>query len=159
MSSDPPTLESARRSLAEHVAEKGAELRRKYGPRIGWTELNRILADPDFVRYPCALAFDTAPLQPGEIAHAEPKGELPEDGFTLFVHPYFSLDPARVPAIALYQVVAINYGPFASADDAEIFGAAALGIDRDAYYAELCALADELDPAGEPDPGGCGCGG
>jgi hypothetical protein len=49
-----------------------------------------------------------------------------------------------VPWLVLYQLVALNYGEFASADDAETFGAAALGLTRDAYYEELCKMADEL---------------
>jgi hypothetical protein len=38
----------------------------------------------------------------------------------------------------------VNYGPFASPDDAETFGAAALGLDKDEYYARLCELADQI---------------
>jgi len=50
----------------------------------------------------------------------------------------------RVAGLVLYQLVLVNYGEFASARDAEVFGAAALGLDLDQYYAELCELADEL---------------
>jgi len=60
------------------------------------------------------------------------------------VHPLFMLQLERVPRLVLYQLVAVNYGAFASSDDAETFGAAALGLTRDEYYAELCAMADEL---------------
>ena len=161
---DLPATEGARQSLAAHVAARGAEIRAKYGPRIGWPELQRILADRDCVRYPCELVFDAGPLMPGEAAHPAQNGERPEDGFTLCVHPYYSVDPDRVPAIALYQLVAVNYGVFAAPDDAEIFGTAVLGISRDEYYAKLCALTDEI--AGEPpaaggtgEASGCGCGG
>jgi hypothetical protein len=157
------TLADARESLTAHVAAKGAEIRAKYGPQIGWSELQRILADRDCVRYPCELAFDAGPLQPDECAFPEPRGVRPEDGYRLCVHPYFSVDPGRVPLLALYQVVAINYGAFASAEDAEAFGAAVLGIDPEAYYEALCALADEISIdhlADEPAaPGGCACGG
>jgi hypothetical protein len=41
-------------------------------------------------------------------------------------------------------VPVVNYGEFASADDAETFGAAALGLSKDDYYQAVCALADEL---------------
>jgi hypothetical protein len=149
-------MEGPRQSLAAHVAARGAEIRGKYGPRIGWSELQRILADRDCVRYPCDLAFDAGPLLPGEAAHPVQKGERPEDGFTLCVHPYFSVDPDRVPVIALYQLVLVNYGLFASPDDAEIFGAAVLGISREDYYSRLCALVDEIDPdqsGGASQPG------
>lgn len=152
MTADPqaPAPGDARQSLNAHVAAKGAEIRAKYGPCIGWAELQRILADRDFVRYPCQLAFDAGPLQPGELAYPRPKGRLPEDGFTLCVHPHFALDPSRVPLLALYQLVAVNYGAFASPDDAESFGAAALGLGREEYYRKLCALADEIADGAPP---------
>jgi hypothetical protein len=159
---DLPTAEGARQSLSAHVAARGAEIRGKYGPRVGWPELQRILADRDCVRYPCELVFDAGPLMPGEAAHPEQKGERPEDGFTLFVHPYFSVNPDRVPAIALYQIVVVNYGIFASPDDAETFGAAVLGISRDEYYAQLCELTDEIagdSPSADEAGESCGCGG
>jgi hypothetical protein len=142
------TAEDARQSLNEHVAAKGAELFEKYGPGIGWPELQRILMDRECVRYPCEIAFDAAELQPGEIAHPAPKGGRPEDGFTMFVHPQFKSQLASVPALVLYQLVLVNYGEFASGEDAETFGAAALGMGRGEYYAELCALADHV-------PDGC----
>ena len=49
-----------------------------------------------------------------------------------------------VPHIVLYQLVLVNYGEFASADDAETFGAAALGLAKEEYYQILCGLADEV---------------
>src|SRR5271165_5408481 len=153
------TIEDARESLTAHVAAKGTEIREKYGPRIGWSQLQRILADSECVRYPCELAFDAAPLQPDECAYPVARGERPEDGFRLCVHPYFSAFPARVPLLALYQLVAINYGAFASPEDAEAFGAAALGMPRDDYYNALCAMADEISERHLPDyderPPGC----
>ncbi|MBI2929280.1 MAG: hypothetical protein HYY24_26750 [Verrucomicrobia bacterium] len=142
--SNPLTIDDARQSLTAHVALKGKEIRAKHGPHIGWTELQRILADRSCVRYPCDLVFGAAPLQPGELAYPRPKGERPEDGFTLFVHPRFAAQPDRVPCLVLYQLVAVNYGAFASPDDAETFGASVLGIDKDEYYQTLCAMADEL---------------
>ncbi len=157
------TLEDAQQSLRSHLTAKGAEIREKYGPSIGWQQLQRILADPTCVRYPCELVFDATPLQTDEIAYPQPKGDRPEDGFSLCVHPYFSLDPARVPLIALYQLVAINYGAFASPEDAEAFGAAVLGLPPEEYYAALCALADEISSGqltgDEPAASGCHCGG
>jgi len=156
------TLEDGRQSLAAHVAAKGAEIRAKYGPTIGWAQLIRILADRECVRYPCELVFDAGPLQLDECAYPEPRGDRPEDGFRLCVHPYFSVDPDRVPLLALYQVVSINYGAFASPGDAEAFGAAVLGLPQQAYYEALCAMADEIS-TGHPaaDSGGaagCHCG-
>ena len=141
------TVEDAKLSLNTHVASKGAELREKYGPVIGGRELSFILQDRTFVRYPCEIVFDAGPLLEGEFAHPVQKGANPEEGFVMHVHPYFASRPGSVPGLVLYQLVLVNYGDFASADDAETFGASALGISREEYYQQLCAMADELGPS------------
>ena len=138
------TAQDARQSLNAHVAAKGAEIRAKYGPTIGWRELLRILEDREVVRYPCETVFDSGPLQPGEFAHPMARGKRPEDGFVICVHPSFITQMERVPHLVLYQLVLVNYGEFASAEDAETFGAAALGLVRDDYYQALCGLADQV---------------
>ncbi len=151
------TATDAKQSLNAHVAAKGTEIFEKYGPVIGWTELQAILKDRACVRYSCQLVFDSARLNPGESAFPEPKGDRPEEGFTLYVHPVYMMQLAMVPYLALYQLVAVNYGAFASAEDAETFAACALGLPREEYYQALCGLADELGAGHSPD--GCGCGG
>jgi hypothetical protein len=133
-----------RESLNTHVAAKGAEIFEKYGPHIGWQELLRILADGACVRYPCRIEFDAAPLQPGEFAHPIAVGERPEDGFTMHVHPFFMTQLEQVPLLVLYQLVLVNYGEFAAPDDAETFGAHALGLSSSDYYTRLCLLADKV---------------
>ncbi len=142
------TTDDFKESLSSHVAAKGEDIRARYGPQIGWKELRRILDDRSAVRYPCEIIFDAGPLQPGEFAHAAPNSGNPQDGFKIYVHPFFSLQLARVPHLVLYQLVLVNYGPFASAADAETFGAAVLGLSRDEYYATLCELADQIDACG-----------
>jgi len=138
------TTEDARQSLNGHVAVKGREIRAKYGPHIGWNELLRILADRACVRYPCEIVFDAGPLNPGEFAHPAAKGERPEEGFTMFVHPVFLTQLQQVPGLVLYQLVLVNYGEFASADDAETFGAAVLGLSQHEYYDTLCEMAGRI---------------
>ena len=103
-----------------------------------------ILKDRTFVRYPCEIQFDASVLQPGEFAYPHPKGDTPAAGFTIHVHPHFATQLQVVPALVLYQLVAVNYGEFASPDDAETFGAAALGMTKNDYYELLCQLADQL---------------
>lgn len=161
------TAEDARQSLAAHVEAKGVEVFCKYGPQIGWGQLQLLLADRAYVRYPCEVVFDAGPLEPGEFAVPLQKGERPEEGFTMFVHPVFLAQLDLVPALVLYQLVALNYGVFASAHEAETFGAAALGITRDEYYDRLCEISDQLGGGLEASPvaaaggcgGGCHCGG
>lgn len=143
-----------KQSLSEHVADKGYEIFAKYGPQIGWAELLRMMDDRTVVRYPCEIHFSAEGLEPGECAHPQARGERPEEGFVMKVHPAFMGRLGMVPFLVLYQLVVVNYGDFASSYDAEVFGAAAMGLDREDYYQALCALADEL---GESDPE-CSCG-
>jgi len=136
------TADDARQSLSAHVAARGAEIFEKYGPRPGWNELLRLLEDRGCVRYPCTVAFDAGPLRAGECAWPKPKGHRPEDGFVICIHPVFMTQLDRAAHLALYQLVVVNYGEFATAEDAEIFGAAALGMSREQYYEGLCEMAD-----------------
>jgi hypothetical protein len=141
------TVDDFKQSLNSHVASKGEEIRARYGPHIGSQELAAMFQDRTAVRYPCEIVFDAAPLLEGEVAHALPNGDDPEAGFKICVHPFFSTQPDRVLYLVLYQLVLVNYGPFASADDAETFGASVLGLSKEEYYQALCELADQLDPA------------
>jgi hypothetical protein len=146
------TDDDGKQSLNAHVASKGIEIFVKYGPQIGWAELQRLLVDRAYVRYPCKIVFDAEQILPGEVAHAVQNGDRPEDGYMMFVHPLFMTQLDHVPALVLYQLVAVNYGVFASADDAETFGAAALGLTRDEYYSTICDLADELGSSFATEP-------
>lgn len=148
------TIDDARQTLAAHAADKGREIFERYGPVIGWKQLLEILEDRRCVRYPCDIAFDAAPLQPGECAYPVPKGDLPEAGFTLHVHPLLLSRLHDVPLPVFYQLVLVNYGAFASAEDAELFGAAALGLPREEYYQRLCELSDSMGDGGG-QRGGC----
>ncbi len=75
------TAEDARQSLTDHVAAKGAEIREKYGPRIGWHELLRILEDRTVCRYPCEIVFDAEPLHRGGVRLSKGKGGTPGGRF------------------------------------------------------------------------------
>jgi hypothetical protein len=148
------TLQDARQSLSDHIAAKGEEIHRICGGRFGWGELVQLLEDRSQVRYPCRIVFDSEPLLPGECAHPVEQGARPEDGFVIFVHPYFADRTRAVVLHVLYQLVAVNYGGFATSDDAEEFGARALGMSREDYYRALCTAADEMSASAARREGG-----
>jgi hypothetical protein len=139
------SADDARQSMNTHVATRGAEIRAKYGPQIGWEQLQQILQDRTCVRYPCEIVFDDAGLEAGELAHPQAKGERPEDGFIMSVRRVFQDNLDAAVAIILYQLVLVNYGAFASPDDAETFGASILGIASEEYYQCLCRMADQIE--------------
>lgn len=141
------TAEQARQSLTAHVEARGVELYCRYGPLSTALELSALLQDRRHVRYPCELVFSAKPLRDGEMAFPQPCGDSPEQGFVIYVHPQLQTSGEDLAKAVMYQLVAVNYGPFASAHDAETFGAAAFGMTRDEYYAVLCRIADALPPS------------
>ena len=136
--------DDARESLSADIAAKASAIRRKYGPEIGWNELQRLLEDRDCAPFPCEVRFDSEPLLPGEFAHPVPKGANRDQGFIIYVHPFYASELARVPYLVLPQLVLINYGESATADDAETFGSLALGLSKEDYYRALCELSGRI---------------
>ncbi len=134
----------ARQALVATVATQAAAIHQRYGPTLGWNELTQLLDDRSLVRYPCEIRFDADPLLPGEFAHPVPKGSEPEDGFTIYLHPVYETQPERVAYLVLHQLAWVNYGASAEAEDAEAFGAGALGLSREEYFSALCELASQL---------------
>jgi len=131
-------------ALSDLVAAEGSEIYARFGPALGWDQLLNLLRDRAFVRFPCELRFNADPLLPGEFAHAARKGQKPEDGYTIFIHPVYEQQLQWVPYLVLHQLVLINHGDTATADDAETFGSRALGLSKDEYYRALCELSGQI---------------
>lgn len=138
------TEEDGRQSLHDHIVDKATASRIKYGLYIDADAMVKMLNDREVVRYPTELRFDAAPLIPGEFAQALPLGDRPQDGFCLFVHPWFERQKEIWPLLLAYHVVRVNYGEVAGSDEAELFGATLLGLDIQTYYQALCELADSI---------------
>lgn len=137
--------DEARQCLTANLAAKAAEVRHKYGPDIGWNELQKLLQDREFAPFPCEIRFDAEPLLPGEFGHPVPNGPNREQGFIIYLHPLYATQLPRVPYLVLHQLVLINYGDSATADDAETFGSLVLGLSKQAYYEALCELSGQID--------------
>lgn len=138
------TPESAREAFLEHVRRKAVEARERHGPTLDGPAVRAILADESIMRYPTTLAFDAAPLQPGEFGFPRALGFHPSDGYALFLHPRFEAREETWAPLVAYHVPSINYGPIADAEAAELYGAALLGMEMDDYYELVCRLVDEL---------------
>ena len=137
-----PTEEDGYEALRGHLVGRALACRAKYGPEITWDVFQAILGDKDFVRFPTSVRFDDEGLLPGEFAHAEPMGPKPADGFTLVIRPCYQHDATALVKLAAYHVPSINYLDIVTHVEAELFGAALLGRVVDAYYKDICALAD-----------------
>jgi hypothetical protein len=136
--------EDVHQLLTADLPAKAANIRQRYGPEIGWDQLQELLRDPEVTPFPCEVRFDATPLLPGEFGHPVAKGELKEHGFIIYLHPQFATQLSQVPYLVLHQLVLINYGEVATPEDAETFGAIALGLSKDAYYRVLCELSSQI---------------
>jgi hypothetical protein len=146
-----PTAEEARQSLRDHVVTKAIDARRGRVVPIDRAEMMRLLDDRAVVRYPLGVRFDAEPLRAGEFACLERLGERPSDGFCLFIHPMFESVDELIPLLIAYYIPSVNYGEVATHVEAELFGAALLGIDVEEYYRILCSVADTVAaPADAP---------
>jgi hypothetical protein len=131
-------------AVSNHVIEKAADIRARYGPVIDFATVLRILEDRRSIRYPVEIRFTSEGIEPGLFAKTEANSDDPADGYIISLHPYFEDRPEALPALILYQSVLINYGDIATAADAELFGSGILGLDRDAYYSQIADLTDAL---------------
>ena len=118
------TLQDGRKALRDHAREKGREIRGRYGPGLDYPAVLRLLGDDEFVRFPTRLRFDAAPLEPGLFGIADPVSDDERDGYVIHIHPHFESRPEDLPHLILYHLVTVNYGDFATAEDAEAFAAA-----------------------------------
>jgi hypothetical protein len=139
------TPEDGKKALLHHVVEKALALRKQYGGFIDYETLLKILQDNNFVRYPTRLEFNSGPIDKGFFAVVDALDiDNPSKGYTIYIHEYFKKRLGDVPAIVLYQLVAINYGVIATSEEAEIFGATVLDMKKEEYYQLLCVLADQI---------------
>lgn len=138
------TEEDGYDALRGHVIERALMGRERYGPTIDEGALLRLIQDRDVIRFPTHLRYDDDLLMDGEFAWARPLGDRPKDGYEIVVASMFRDRPDDLVAIVAYHLVRVNYLDVATHVEAELFGAALLGIEVDDYYERLCALADEL---------------
>ncbi len=129
-------------------AQKAWEARQAYGegePGMSMANLEVLLQDRKFIRYPVSISFDTASLDEGEAAYPHPIEENnPKAGFVMFVHPSLQGDDEAVASVVAYQLVAINYGDIAEHEAAEHFGSILMGMDVETYYKKMCSITDTL---------------
>lgn len=137
------TLEDGRRALGVHVLQKGSDLRKKYGGFIDYETLLKILRDEEFVRFPTRIIFDSSKIEKGMFALVEKQADEPTKNYIIYVHEHFKKKLGDLPAVVLYHLVTVNYGDFATHNEAEEFGSAALGMEKDYYYQYVCRLADQ----------------
>lgn len=144
------SVEEGRKAFAHHVSEKALAMRAKYGHFLDKDALQSLLHDRDFVRYPTRIEFNSSKIDPGFFAVVEPVAGSPANEHIIYLHEYFRRRPGDIASALFYQLVVVNYGDIATHQEAEIFGATALGMEQEEYYQLLCRLADQIHPQEVP---------
>ena len=132
-------IESSLHTHANMAAQRA--LGKLGGPLVA-ANLDSFLSDSDCIRYPTEVIFDETGLDAHQFAEPffEDVGE--ERRCRLHVHPRFAKHPEALLYFVAYMAAVINYGKVVSTQLCEEFGAALVGMEREAFYQKICALYD-----------------
>jgi hypothetical protein len=131
-------------SLRRALLEQAVSARRRYAPLTPAT-LEALLQDPDCVRYPTRLVYEFGDMARHQFAQPEihiEAGERGEQTCLLYLRPSLREHPEWVVPAVVYMLPVINYGPVVTDEHCLLYGAALLGLREEAYYEQVCRLAD-----------------
>jgi hypothetical protein len=131
-------------ALQGHIATKASLARERYGPTLSLEGLLAMLKDRDIVRHPTQLVYDSSQLGEGEFGVALPVKDQSPRAYHLILHESFQGKGAESAMLAAYHIPTINYLDIVTHEEAELFGAVFSGMEKEAYYTEICRLADQL---------------
>ncbi|MBI5693383.1 MAG: hypothetical protein HZC55_25180 [Verrucomicrobia bacterium] len=159
-------------SLRSHVVAQAQVARARHAPFHG-ESLESFLRDPECLRHPVRLVFEFGEMAMHQFGQPDIDWRnTAEDGRVLYLRPVLRDRPDLILLAVAYLVPLINYGDVVSDEACVAYGAALLGMDEQAFYTRICALADLvgaesrlIGQAGDalPTPAahggrGCGCG-
>lgn len=129
-------------SLKQRLVEQAVYAHQKYHP-LTPAALEALLADPECARYPTRLVFEFGEMAMHQFAQPEPDPRnLQENGRVLYLRPVLQSRPDLVLLAVAYMLPALNYGEIITDEHCQLYGAALLGLMREEFYAQICALAD-----------------
>ncbi|MBC8309870.1 MAG: hypothetical protein ISR75_06645 [Phycisphaerales bacterium] len=134
--------EHARQVLRDHITMIAKRSVEKHGHATTMRVMEAVLDDRDVIRRDVAWKLDTALLQAGEFAAAVPS----EEGYVIALHDWFEGKQEVMPVVIAYHLATVNYGEHVvETAEAELFGASLLGLDIDAFYEQICSIANDWE--------------
>lgn len=131
-----------RASLREHLLAQARVAHHRHAPLTA-EKLAALLNDPECLRYPVRLVYETGEMAANQFAQPEVDWRSAEGrGRVLYLRPKLRERPDLLPLAVAYMIPVINYGDLVTDEHCLAFGATLLGLTEDEYYAQLCALAD-----------------
>lgn len=134
-----------REGLENHILFISRRGRAKYPELDSIETFKELLSDPEVVRFPAVLEFDTENTDNHRCVAVDRLSEAPEENYRISIHPYFKGRERDVVALALYVIVKINYGKIAKEKEAELFASNMLGIGTEEYHEWIERLSVEIN--------------
>ncbi|PIE02888.1 MAG: hypothetical protein CSA81_05140 [Acidobacteria bacterium] len=160
MAQNQPPSGTEKQSLSEHVKRRAAFIRDKYElgspAKIRKELLDVMLSDREVARFPTELFF-TSQIEEGLFGICRKKSEDPRDGYQILLHSSLKDMGNKLAMFVFYLLVQVNYGDFASCQEAELFAASILDVQVDDYYRELCHLVDTVIQSDHLKHSSCTC--
>ena len=133
-----------REGLENHIRFVSERAINKHGRPESIEALSRLLEDNEIVRFPTSILFDDAELNSGEPVKLDKIADGVDEKYRIIIHPVFSDREKDLVALALYQIVKINYGKIAKEKESLLFASSLLGIKEDAYKTQIKELFEEI---------------
>ena len=131
-------------SLRDHILAQAVVAHQKHGP-LTFARLESFLTDPECVRHPTRLVFEFGEMAMHQFGQPDIDWRDTEhDGRVLYLRPMLRDRPELVRLAVAYLLPLINYGEVVTDELCVRHGAALLGMEPDAFYSRICALADEV---------------
>jgi len=133
-----------REGLENHIRFVAEKAINKHGRPESLEVLARILEDREIVRFPASILFDDLELKEGEPVKLDKLADGVDENYRIIIHPAFSGRDKDIVALALYQIVKINYGKIAKEKESLLFASSLLGIEEDVYKTQIKGLFEEI---------------
>lgn len=133
-----------REGLENHILMVAEKAVSKHGQIDSLDTFVDVLNNREVVRFPTAIDFNDHVLENNKCSKLDKVSDGNDECYCIILHPLFKNRDKDIIALALYQIVTINYGKIAKEKEALLFGSSVLGISEEEYKALLTRLESEV---------------
>ena len=133
-----------REGLENHVILVAGKGKAKYKDITSLETAEKILLDPDIVRFPATFIFDNEHLKANQFVGVKPVEDNQSEEYSIVIHPLLQNREEDAIKAILYAIVNINYGKIAKEYEAELFASSILGISKEDCHLWAEKLKNEL---------------
>jgi len=143
--------------LRDHIAAQAVAAHHKHAP-LTFAGLDKLLSDPECLRYPTRLVFEFGEMAAHQFAQPDlDHRNREQDGRVLYLRPLLRDHPDLALLAVAYMIPAINYGDIVTDEHCVRYGATLLGMMESEFYSAVCRMADSVgaeaqSASGAPPP-------